>query len=83
MVLDAVAEGVAEVRLWADRWPKLEGQAAPVQHRLSVAARAFKAQALAAAAADCGSSYATEMFRSSARPNPVGPDLVPTALGVS
>jgi hypothetical protein len=39
---NAVNAGPAEVRLWG-------GDAAPVQHELSLAARAFKAQALAAA----------------------------------
>jgi hypothetical protein len=34
-----------------------------VPYRLSVAARAFKAQALGAAAGPCGASEPTEMFR--------------------
>jgi hypothetical protein len=45
LVHDALAGGVADVRLWGD----LDGG---VPHRLSVAARAFKTQALAAVAAD-------------------------------
>jgi hypothetical protein len=44
LVRDALADGVADVRVWG-------AGGCLVQHRLSVAARAFKAQALAAAAA--------------------------------
>lgn len=63
MVLEALGKGVAEVRLWGDRWPAdLDGVADPVPHRLSVAARAFKAQALAAVAAPAGSCDAVEVF---------------------
>lgn len=42
----------ADIRLWGDAWPEdFDDGAGPVPHRLSVAARAFKAQALAAIAA--------------------------------
>jgi hypothetical protein len=52
MVLTAFDGGLAEIRFWGDLLPEdLDGTADPVWHRLSVAARAFKAQALAAAAA--------------------------------
>jgi hypothetical protein len=37
-----------EVRLWGEGWPSDLDAAGPVGHELSVAARAFKAQALAA-----------------------------------
>jgi hypothetical protein len=48
-VLRALKRGVTEVTLWGDSWPvALESGAAPVEHVLSGAARAFKAQALAA-----------------------------------
>jgi hypothetical protein len=52
MVLTAFDEGLAEIRFWGGLLPEdLDGTADPVRHRLSGAARAFKAQALAAAAA--------------------------------
>jgi hypothetical protein len=48
-VLRPLKRGVTEVTLWGDSWPvALESGAAPVEHVLSGAARAFKAQALAA-----------------------------------
>jgi hypothetical protein len=40
--------GPAEVRLWGEGWPEDLQAAGPAPHQLSVAARAFKAQALAA-----------------------------------
>ena len=62
-VLDALDQG-AKVTLWGERLPaELDESVDSVQHRLSAAARAFKAQALAAAndsAADVGRS---ETFR--------------------
>jgi hypothetical protein len=57
LVRDALAGGVADVRMWG------AGGGRPVQHRLSAAARAFKAQALAAAAA-ADPAGPTEAFRS-------------------
>jgi hypothetical protein len=64
MVLEALKEGLADVRLWGDRRPAgLDGGAGSVRHRLSVAARAFKAQALAAAAAPIDPGEVTEVFR--------------------
>jgi hypothetical protein len=51
-VLEALDQGLTEVTLWGDHCPaELDQNVDPVQHRLSAAARAFKAQALAAAAA--------------------------------
>ena len=42
--------GAAEVMAWGDEWPvELGGRIDAIEHRLSVAARAFKVQALAAA----------------------------------
>jgi hypothetical protein len=47
-VSEAPQSGVAEVRLWGERYPAgLDEEASPVRHQLSFAARAFKAQALA------------------------------------
>jgi len=57
LVLDTAADSQADVRLWGGQWPPgLDDTAGPVQHRLSVAARAFKAQALAATAAPAGAA---------------------------
>jgi hypothetical protein len=52
LVLATAADNHADIRLWGDPWPAgLDDTAGPVQqHQLSVAARAFKAQALAATA---------------------------------
>jgi hypothetical protein len=50
-VLETIAEGMTKVMMWGETLPtELEGPMSSAQHRLSVAARAFKAQALAAAA---------------------------------
>ncbi|WP_220277435.1 hypothetical protein [Streptomyces himalayensis] len=68
MVLEALQSGVADVRLWGDQWPSdLKGGVGSMQHRLSVAARAFKAQALAAAAAPVDEIGVTEVFWSGER----------------
>ncbi len=67
IVLRALDEGTVDVRLWGDHAPAdLDGEAGPVLHELSSAARAFKAQALAAAAVPSGMSEAAEVFRSGA-----------------
>jgi hypothetical protein len=66
MVLAAVESGLPELRLWGDgdgMPAELAGHADPVSHRLSVAARAFKAQALAAAAIGKDGMAGTEVFR--------------------
>jgi len=48
-VLHALKRGLTEVTLWGDSWPAgLESSVESVEHVLSGAARAFKAQALAA-----------------------------------
>ena len=49
-VLNALEQGATEVTLWGEGLPaELDESVDSVQHRLSAAARAFKAQALAAA----------------------------------
>lgn len=49
-VLESARRGVAEVTVWGSEWPvELGGPTDAGEHRLSVAARAFKASALAAA----------------------------------
>jgi hypothetical protein len=66
MVLAAVESGLPELRLWGegDGMPaELAGRADPVSHRLSAAARAFKAQALVAAAIGQAGVAGTEVFR--------------------
>jgi len=68
MVSEALEGGLAEVRLWGEECPpELDDAASPVWHRLSFAARAFKAQALAAAAVPAAGREDTEEFRSAAR----------------
>jgi len=64
IVRDALDGGLTEVMIWGDLWPAdLDGAGGSVQHRLSMAARAFKAQALAAAAAPADTIEITETFR--------------------
>ncbi|MEO3787406.1 hypothetical protein ABGB12_29110 [Actinocorallia sp. B10E7] len=61
-VLEVLGEGRTEVRLWGERWAAdAEGGADAVRHRLSAAARAFKAQALEAAA-EPGRGEVIELF---------------------
>jgi hypothetical protein len=65
LVRDAVDDGVAEVRLWnATSTAGIDRATVPVQHRLSLAALAFKAQALEAADLPTDSIAVTETFRS-------------------
>jgi hypothetical protein len=67
-MVDEAREGLAEIRLWGEGWPaELNGAAGPVRYQLSVAARAFKAQALAAAAIPADFAQDTEEFRSTVR----------------
>jgi hypothetical protein len=64
VVLAALSKGAADIRLWGDRWPAdLPASPGLVWHRLSMAAQAFKAQALAAAAGPADASGGIEMFR--------------------
>jgi hypothetical protein len=79
-VLQALDHGVTEVTLWGETWPaELEESVGVVQHRLSMAARTFKAQALAAAAVPHGSIGYVETFRSGLLACPsVAADLVPS-----
>ncbi len=79
-VLGALEQGLTEVTLWGDSWPAdLDDSVGPVAHHLSAAARAFKTQALTAAA-DTGSVGATETFRCGVMTTPsVAADLVPAS----
>ena len=64
IVREALDGGLTEVKIWGDGWPAdLEDEGGSVQHRLSSAARAFKAHALVAAAAPAESISITETFR--------------------
>jgi hypothetical protein len=63
LVLAAAEAGRTEIRLWGDVWPgDFDGSGDQVSYRLSLAARAFKAQALAAADLDDALAE-TEVFR--------------------
>jgi hypothetical protein len=74
----ALESGLTEITLWGDSWPpEFNRRAEAVQHRLSAAARAFKAHAMSAASLPSGSIAATETFRSSRRHPPYEPDLIP------
>lgn len=78
LVRDALAQCV-EVRLWdGDAPPDSPVGTATIQHRLSIAARAFKAQALEAAAEPVVAVEVMESFRGSLRP-PLDVDPVPVA----
>lgn len=63
-ILEVLDQGRAEVRFWEG--DRLDADPGPgtVQHRLSVAACAFKAQAMAAADTPPVSYHLTELFRS-------------------
>jgi hypothetical protein len=67
-MVDEARDGLAEVRLWREEWPaELAGPAGPVRYQLSVAARAFKAQALALAAIPADLAHDTEEFCNTGR----------------
>lgn len=71
MVLNAYEANSAEVRLWGDTRPADLGPGArPVRHQLSLAARAFKAHAMAAARIRCEAATDIEVFRSLGVPSP-------------
>lgn len=63
-VIDALEHSTTEVTLWGDVPAEFHSDVDARQHRLSAAARAFKAQALRAAGADPATASAPiEMFR--------------------
>ena len=80
-VLQALDNGTTEVTLWGEKWPaELDSTVDCVEHRLSAAARAFKAQALGALARPAGSVGSAEMFRSGmTNCLSVAADLVPAS----
>jgi hypothetical protein len=64
LVRAALDDGVSDCRLWSGQWTSAGGEGdGAVRHRLSTAARAFKAQALAALAAPVEADGITETFR--------------------
>jgi hypothetical protein len=79
-VLNALEQGATEVTLWGERLPaELDSSVDSVQHRLSAAARAFKAQALAAASdSDAVAVGGTETFRCGMMAS-VAADLIPAS----
>ncbi|MBI5737627.1 hypothetical protein AB4Z39_04260 [Mycobacterium adipatum] len=79
-VLGALEQGFTEVTLWGEQWPEeLDSTIDSVQHELSAAARAFKAQALAAVG-DTDPFGRTEAFRCGVMSCPsVAADLVPAS----
>jgi hypothetical protein len=79
-VLGALEQGFTEVTLWGDTWPaELDDSVGPVAHQLSAAARAFKRQALTAAADTCAVA-GSETFRCGVMAKPsVAADLIPAS----
>jgi hypothetical protein len=79
-VLNALEQGATEVTLWGERLPaELDSSVDSVQHQLSAAARAFKAQALAAASdSDIAAVGETETFRCGMMAS-VAADLIPAS----
>ena len=64
-VLQALDQGATEVTLWGQTWPaELDSHVSHVEHRLSAAAQAFKAQAFAAAGLVAPPIGGIETFRS-------------------
>jgi hypothetical protein len=81
-VLTALEQGMTEVTLWGDHWPEELGSSIGcVHHQLSGAARAFKAQALAAALDPNPDAVGeTETFRCGLAAMPsVAADLTPAS----
>lgn len=70
-VLGLVKRGLTQVTVWGQDWPiEFSRKADPVEHRLSAAARAFKAHALGATTASKGPVAGTETLYS------LGPDAL-------
>lgn len=82
-VIDALEHSSTEVTLWGDVPAELHRDVDARQHRLSAAARAFKAQALRAAGVDPAGDTAglahTEMFRCGPACASVAADLSPAS----
>lgn len=73
LVMKAAENNNAEIRFWGEAWPDdFDAGSGGVRHDLSLAARAFKAQALKAVAEQAGDRYEETFRRGTAR----RPDLV-------
>jgi len=78
-VLNALEQGATEVTLWGERLPaELDDDVDSVEHHLSSAARAFKAQALAAVSGSESAVGHSETFRCGMMAS-VAADLVPAS----
>jgi hypothetical protein len=83
-VLKALAHRLTEVTLWGEaQSAELDEGTKAVQHRLSAAARVFKAQALAAAETPKALCGFNETFRARLIACPAAADLVPASCHVS
>lgn len=83
-MLKALGRELTEVTLWGEaRSAELDETTDSVRHHLSAAARVFKAQALAAAAAPNAPVGMTETFRSRSSGCALVADLVPAGGPVS
>jgi hypothetical protein len=80
-VIEALDHGTTEVTLWGETWPReLDSTVDSVQHPLSAAARAFKAQALAAVTQPGVTVDSTETFRRGLKNRlSVAADLIPAS----
>ncbi|MGK8490478.1 hypothetical protein [Nocardia asiatica] len=79
-VLDCLDRGLTEVTMWGEGLPaELDHRVGAVQHRVSLAGRAFKARALQAAGLATDVVSHTEAFRAAESPmdRRFGVDLVP------
>ncbi|MGK8508266.1 hypothetical protein ACRS5S_09450 [Nocardia asiatica] len=79
-VLDCLDRGLTEVTMWGEGLPaELDHRVGSVQHRVSLAGRAFKARALQAAGLATDVVSHTEAFRAGESPmdRRFGVDLVP------
>lgn len=73
LVMKAAENNNAEIRFWGEAWPDdFDAGSGGVRHDLSLAARAFKAQALKAVAQQAGDRWEETFRRGTAR----RPDLV-------
>ena len=76
-VVRAVERRTVEVSVWGSHPPEVAGRVQAVRHRLTPAARAFKAHALIAAGGDPATVTSAEEFHSCALWYPLdGPDLI-------
>ncbi|MFW0793876.1 hypothetical protein AAFP30_08700 [Gordonia sp. CPCC 205515] len=76
----SIDQRLVDVKLWGDEMPaEFDGRCQPISHRLSVAARAFKRQAFAAADIDPNRVNNVEDFRAASNHAAPRTDLVPAS----